>query len=60
MNNSMVSCKGKKVKEMRWFLFFFLALEILMEMYRGLLKELPCVFIDLEMAFDWVPREVLW
>ena len=36
------------------------ALKVLMKKYRKGQKELHCVFVDLEKAFDKVPREELW
>ena len=36
------------------------ALRVLMEKYREGQKELHCVFVDLETAYDKVPREEVW
>ena len=36
------------------------ALRMLIENYREGRKTLHCVFIDLEKAYDWVPREEVW
>ena len=35
-------------------------LQMLMEKYREVQRELHCVFVDLEKTFDRVPREELW
>ena len=36
------------------------ALRVLMEKYREGQKELHCVFVDIEKAYDKVPRKEVW
>ena len=43
----MVSCQGKAL----------FALRVLLKKYREGQKELQCVFVDLDNAYDKVPRE---
>ena len=52
MNNITVSCQGKALQ--------MFALRVLMEKYKESQKELHCVFVDLEKAYDKWPREEVW
>ena len=62
--------KAKRRSDYFWATYVFLprksttdtmfALRMLMEAYREGQKEFYCVFVDLEKAHDWVPREELW
>ena len=54
MNNSTVSCQGKALQ------MHGLFLRVLMEKYRECQKKLHCVFVDLEKAYDKMPREEVW
>ena len=50
----MVSCQKNSTTDA------IFALRMLIEMYREVMRELHCVFVDFEKAYDAVPREELW
>ena len=54
MGSSMVSIQERVLQNAAF------ALRMLVEKYREGQKELPCVFVDLERAYNRVPREELW